>query len=303
MNRWAKSTTITAKSLMLLANYSEVIMNKYFMFAALFAFILVSFAEAFPQGLRFFAVDEKGALEELRLADGKDLSNRVFSYFDGADGSKSFILKLSEEFTGNAYKKVNFDYSDLSYAFLASVDFKESSFRKSQFSYATLRNVFRKCDFTGANLSKIKGVGIFIDCVMKDADISDAQLCSISAKSLMQTKNYQKKNLSYLTLSEFGSDEDVQKDCPEIDFSNFNLQGAKFGDEVYSRAAFCKIHRCKFTNAHIWFADFRTTDITVEQVKSTKTYKDGDITVYSVKLPPKVQKELDAEEASAAGRQ
>ncbi|MDR0521508.1 MAG: pentapeptide repeat-containing protein [Planctomycetaceae bacterium] len=195
----------------------------------------------------------------------------------------------------------NYKNKDISMCEFWNMDLSVINFSKTKFIYTQWYNCDLKgCDFSGADLrhSTMKNCdfenAIFTDAVITRIHFPVVEpvwtpkhpVKQITFEQIKQTKNYKTRNLNGCVFSGI--------DFRKADFSRFNLGMVVFQENTDVTGA-------DFTDAIIASTDFsHVTGLSLKQIESTKSYKDGDRSSY--KLPPDIQKALE-EEKKAQGKE
>lgn len=206
------------------------------------------------------------------------------------------------DFTG-----ANLTSADFTSVALYGVIFTGANLTSVDFTSAVLSGV----NFTDANLTSVnfvsttfKGAGL-TNATIDWADFGGSVSRGFTEKQLRSTKSYQEKNLTGikfdsndlsgwdfsgqdLTSSSFGSANLSNVDFTGANltfvvFSNAILSGTNFTNAYLTSANFCGVDLAdtNFTNATVKGADFSETvsrGFTEEQLKSTKSYREKDLT-------------------------
>jgi uncharacterized protein YjbI with pentapeptide repeats len=175
-------------------------------------------------------------------------------------------------------------------------------------SNSVLHSTYHSSQYT-KNDAPMNAVNL-TDAIIKGANIKLADDTGITVEQLYSTKSYKQKDLTNITFSGFGSFLSNDSSVKKCDLSNQNLSNCKF-EHIDLRGI-------DFTDAIITGAEFKDLSqkpedynvnkrmkVSIEnftadqlksicnQLKSTWNYKTNNMT--GIKLPEKIQKELDAE--------
>jgi len=138
---------------------------------------------------------------------------------------------------------------------IIGMNLDNANFEGSRFIDMLIENT----SFRGANLRSVNASllnGAMTGCDFTDADITGSFLF-LNGEQLRSTKNYKNKNLADTT---------VGGDLSGVSFAGFNLTNAWL---------FGNFENCDFTDAII--TNIVTTRMTLEQIKTTRNYKDKDL--------------------------
>lgn len=182
---------------------------------------------------------------------------------------------------------VNFDgvnLSDVSFSYctITNVDFTKTATPNFNLSlyYSTISNV----NFTGLNLEKIELSGVTYGEGVNYTDVilpsGSAHLGKIPTEVLMQTWNYKSRTLN---LALFNNNRlnglDLEGFRVSSNFSRSSLQNANFKDADLTGSNFgsADLSGADFTDATINNVYLNRSNITSQQLESTKSYKQKDL--------------------------
>ncbi|MDR1485483.1 MAG: pentapeptide repeat-containing protein [Planctomycetaceae bacterium] len=181
------------------------------------------------------------------LEDGADLSGQQFFglHILGYSSSEATIDQKSVY----VYHNVKFDKSMLADSWFSMIKFTRCSFRGAGLSGTKFQNecdTFEDCDFTDAIIHSGTGRTYFD---------------YIKPEYIMSTKSYKEyRDLSHVDIEVWDVDDERKIN---MDFTNFNLTGARFPNVKY----------CTFENAEIEGATLPF--ISYEELCKTKSFKNG----------------------------
>jgi uncharacterized protein YjbI with pentapeptide repeats len=169
------------------------------------------------------------------------------------------------------------------------------SFKRQQLYGCTVSDSLKGADLSCFNLKKASfsdGIvtkgnkNVLEGCELHNAAIAEAFFHKISREQLMATADFKNRYLYKVHI--------LIADLSGIDLSRVALIECVFGNPYPLNAPSCDLKNASFTDAVITGCCFACAkNLTVEQIKSTWNYKVGNMN--GIKLPPDIQKALDAE--------
>ena len=201
-----------------------------------------------------------------------------------------------KDLTGQMFTHVRICDANFSGANLSGADFRQGVFVRCDFSNANLSNVeidsytkFIDCNFDGFIYDrwwKEETTFDFSNVVLTGANsiLSERQSATLTGKQLAQSMNARLRNYSNLRL--YGANKSKLLDFKDYDFSNSFVSNCRFSLVDFTDAS--------FDNAVLRDVSFLRCVITLDQIKSTWNYRNGQLD--SVELPDELQREIDWEE-------
>lgn len=201
-------------------------------------------------------------LGQTQLLDGKklDLRKAILSQAD----LSNLILKNSD-FSESKLQHFKFNNSDLSSSKFVKSDLRIEA-KNANFSNTDLRNLTLYGDLTGSDLSHAKLNESHFSAKLEDVNLTNADLRKAKIRTQLKNANLTNANLREAvvyglsgailnnTNLSFISSQDpehmnTRSDYTDVNLSNFNFTGSRFGDTDFSGA--------KFTNSDLTKADFK----------------------------------------------
>lgn len=201
-----------------------------------------------------------------------------------------------KDLTGQLFTHVRICDANFSGANLSGADFRQGVFVRCDFSNANLSNVeidsytkFIDCNFDGFIYDrwwKEETTFVFSNVFLTGANsiLSERQSATLTGKQLAQSMNARLRNYSNLRL--YGANKSKLLDFKDYDFSNSFVSNCRFSLVDFTDAS--------FDNAVLRDVSFLRCVITLDQIKSTWNYRNGQLD--SVELPSELQREIDWEE-------
>lgn len=213
-----------------------------------------------------------------------------------------------KDLTGQLFTHVRIEDANFSGANLSGADFRQGVFVRCDFSNANLSNVeidsytkFIDCNFDGFIYDrwwKEETTFDFSNVFLTGANsvLSERQSATLTRKQLAQSMNARLRNYANLRLRGNGHYQ-LRDGHYELSVTSYlDFKGYDFSNSLVSDCnfSFVDFTGASFDNAALRDVSFDHCVITLDQIKSTWNYRNGQLD--SVELPSELQREIDWEE-------